>query len=69
MLEWRLECIKKLYGHLSVLQLSLVVAHVSVHTTNFSIPHVNRLCSTEFPFDPPTQSVTTYGVVLSSVEL
>ena len=36
MLEWRLECKKKLYVHLSV------------HTTNFFIPLVSKLCNITF---------------------
>ena len=42
---------------------------VVVHITNFSIPHVKyHICSTEFPFDPPMQSIT-YLLFLTFTEL
>ena len=61
LLDWKVEWKTVMYTHLTVLQLScstLKCAYITVFHSTCQEIVLHWICSTEFPFDLPTQSVT-----------
>ena len=64
-LEWKVEQKIVMYAHLSVLHFSCSTfkcVYITLFHSTCQQTVLHWICSTEFPFDPPTQSVT-YNLV------